>query len=724
MFPRWRAESAVPESPIWTIAVDWADAEVLDRLLDLVEDEFERLWKQPDAFSARAAAILAGVRGIEESQPPATVVRHVHFVRFFVSAKAVSHSLMHGRSSLAFDWLLCALTERTFEAVEPGVAFEVDYHVARLWDFVTSHHPVLSGTALPVVLTWLGDLYYYSWKFAGLRELAAEVLPYARRIIATAITRGDDDVKVVALQAASNLASWTNQAGSAEAAAIARFLATLYEQRDIPAEGKKLIGMTLSTIIGAHTDRPPSEWAKRLLAEHGDLLVQYEPLHFLIASCTSPEEMEARYGDALAEVERFAREVDAQLKGDAAAMEFRRMQLFDVNAPLVRNLLGLGRCQMAIDLVAAWFGVPAERRRILPVLGAVPGHGDGVLYAVEGKATLIARDTDAALRRMTAAVNRAFDMNLIVRDDHSFGPHHRAGRWAQGEGHATELEEAVTEYFAVNELPAILRDAPVRPTGVFQPHAVHTPFQALTISRLGETWPFVSSFEQPAPDRPIHNVLIWTCGTPFSGHEAAAVEAFLRARGVTCETHAEEDLTAEQFLRFYTDGSFDVLWVGAHGLFDPREPHRALIELSTDKAHTITLAELLRHPVPGSGRRLLFLNICLGGTVFFSDAPPRLGLGAMLASGNQAVVAHAWEVFIFVAPLFGLLHAVGLGRSEGFFPAFQFAVRSLGEERESLFALLREQAPECRELIERLERNPFVVDRADIRTWGTPVFYE
>ena len=79
---------------------------------------------------------------------------------------------------------------------------------------------------------------------------------------------------------------------------------------------------------------------------------------------------------------------------------------------------------------------------------------------------------------------------------------------------------------------------------------------------------------------------------------------------------------------------------------------------------------------------------------------------------------------IFVAPLFGLLHAVGLGRSEGFFPAFQFAVRSLGEERESLFALLREQAPECRELIERLERNPFVIDRADIRTWGTPVFYE
>lgn len=165
---------------------------------------------------------------------------------------------------------------------------------------------------------------------------------------------------------------------------------------------------------------------------------------------------------------------------------------------------------------------------------------------------------------------------------------------------------------------------------------------------------------------------------------------------------AEESLSPERFLGLYTDESFDVIWVTAHGLFDPREPHQSLIELSEDKSAAIRLTDLLRHPVRGPGRRLLFLNICLGGTVFITEAPAKLGLGALLASAHQAVIGHLWEVGSFVAPRFGLLTAVGLERGTGFFPAFSFAADRIRGDREALVALLRGEAHECTELLERV----------------------
>src|SRR4051794_1477535 len=41
---------------------------------------------------------------------------------------------------------------------------------------MTTDHPAIRSAGLPAVLFWLNDLDYYSWKFGGLRELAAASL--------------------------------------------------------------------------------------------------------------------------------------------------------------------------------------------------------------------------------------------------------------------------------------------------------------------------------------------------------------------------------------------------------------------------------------------------------------------------------------------------------------------------------------------------------------------
>ena len=68
-------------------------------------------------------------------------------------------------------------------------------------------------------------------------------------------------------------------------------------------------------------------------------------------------------------------------------LEYRQTQLYESIAPTIRQMLTLGRCREAMELVGAWFGVPADRRRKSPVLGLVPNHDEGVMYAVDAPAT-------------------------------------------------------------------------------------------------------------------------------------------------------------------------------------------------------------------------------------------------------------------------------------------------------------------------------------------------
>src|SRR4051812_13372238 len=161
IFPEWRTETPLPHAADWQSAVRWEGPEFLLRLLDQVEDELEPLWGGPsDGISRLAAAALAGICRLDSSGPPVSVARQLHFLRFFVTGKAAGHALGAGRSSLAFDWLLCGVTARPFEQVEVGVPIEPGYDANRLWEFVTTDPPAVRSAGLPAVLFWLNDLFY------------------------------------------------------------------------------------------------------------------------------------------------------------------------------------------------------------------------------------------------------------------------------------------------------------------------------------------------------------------------------------------------------------------------------------------------------------------------------------------------------------------------------------------------------------------------------------
>ena len=96
----------------------------------------------------------------------------------------------------------------------------------------------------------------------------------------------------------------------------------------------------------------------------------------------------------------------------------------------------------------------------------------------------------------------------------------------------------------------------------------------------------------------------------------------------------------------------------------------------------------------------------------------------MLASTNKAVIGHLAEISNIVGTLFGALVGIGLVRKKAFFSSYRFAVAQMPGEHEATLQVLRDEAIENNDLIERLGSRSTEVDPDDIWTWGTPVFYE
>jgi hypothetical protein len=723
VFPAWRSVTEDPAAVVWTQDANWNDETFLGRLLDLLENELEvRFRRPPDEVTAFGAAVL---NDLVDNAPliiaPGNDIQR-SFLRFFLAAKLVEYCQSYGRTSLVFDWLLCALSDRPWASVEPGHPLEVEYYPARLRQFEMSTVPVIRDTAPWAVISFIHSLYYYSWTSGGLRELAELVLEDAQLLVCGAMERSDTQLATMGVEAASALAMWWFQSERPNTPDVVRGMAELYDRPGAPEEARKLVAIILATSVGDRAGQPRVEWARRALAQHDALLTQHEPVQMLVASCATPGEMVEKYDEVMAAVERYTRNCDDHRSGDRVEIAFRRIQLFDVFVPFVLGLVRGGHCSEAVTATAAWFSVPAERRRKSPVLALFAGLEEGVMYAVDGRTVAIPHDSGAANRKLVEAMNHAFDMNVVVRDDHSFPPRPKAGRPDKRGRNADELAQATASYYELDRAA----DEIIRTQGlaIFQPHTVQAPLVPLVRSRLGVAWPTITSFEEPETDRPIRRALIWSYGPYLGGREARAVAAILEAAGVECELMTDKELTPDEFLRFYTDGSFDLVWVSAHGMFDPREPHRAHIEISSDQSRSMPLTELTRHPVHGLGRRLLFLNVCLGASVVVTAAPPKLGLAAMLASAEQAVVSHMVEVSGFVAPLFGVGAAIKLARGESFFAAFTHALDVVRLERYAAVELVNQAAPQCAEFLDWLQNGTYGVDQDDIRTWGTGAFYE
>jgi hypothetical protein len=233
----------------------------------------------------------------------------------------------------------------------------------------------------------------------------------------------------------------------------------------------------------------------------------------------------------------------------------------------------------------------------------------------------------------------------------------------------------------------------------------------------GISTPFESSFSAPAADWPVRNVSVWLGATIYTDFELEVLEAASRLRDWRLRTATPPShgiLSA--FRRFYEDADADVLWVIGHGEHTPHSEQKTGLYL--DEQMFLSMEEIRHFKCPGTGRRLLVLNVCSGATARMTGGLARIGLAHELVGPNQSVIAHIWPAYSETALSFGALLAAFLGAQDNF-SAFAAASAQL-RDPEGIVAALDEVLGNRLRAYDRI--NASIPALKNVLSWGCPVF--
>lgn len=248
--------------------------------------------------------------------------------------------------------------------------------------------------------------------------------------------------------------------------------------------------------------------------------------------------------------------------------------------------------------------------------------------------------------------------------------------------------------------------------------ATQHPLQAMMLSARGETLPLSSSFQRPAEDRTIRKAIMLVDDSAYSHLERESLVRVLESNRIEYTIVDGSNRTADELLECIELENPDLIWFIGHGEFDHYAAHKSAI-ISSIRLEWSHFERLRTNSK--DGRRLVILNICSGGAPATDESPANTGIGPIIASSNNAVVGHLWDINPLVGATFGALLALELGKQTSFFEAFCAAVSALRKSRKDIESTIRSAGlPELADRVVNSDSIPF----EDIASWGSPVFWE
>jgi hypothetical protein len=725
--PAFRARTVASTHPVWDLPLDWSDDDLLGQLVQLIDDYLHRVRDSVDELQALARAILSDLRALQGGLRDDALVQ-CHFLQIHLGVCLMDFGRQTGMLQVTYDWIIHSISDN--DAEDQDVLFEYP----RLDAMIRSRHPLITCNALRVFLTWLEVLCYYS-RLQGAHRFSAEQFKSGcLRVFEGMVEKMENpspnglhrayesDLFDYAVPAVCQMISWAGTNHVPLDYDPLPLLGRSYANPLVSRKTRKLIGLFLTTQFGSRLTCERVAWARRTLVEHAAELIGHERLQLLITCVGSVEQAEADRGPLLGEIRRVARESLVVAGDDVPLFCYGQSRLFEFLVPLVRLLADHGQCDYLLEVISAWYGVPAAERRTGPYLLCMGSHEHGVLYATEGRTLLLRQNQDASMPRLAESGNRFFGTNMTLTDFPDLVPHITDRRGVPVSEEGARYEEVVREHYRIAELASAFESIGAGVEGLIEIHGTRDPLQPLIASATGRVLPLITSFRPPSPDRPLRRILFWSGGTFLGGFGINAAVKYLSRAGVVCDVVPDVKLSAEEFRRVYELPDYDIIWINAHAEYDHYDPHKVFLKLFPGADQGASLSQLVKLPVPGEARRLLFLNACDGGTATPMSGPTKLGLAPMLSSPRQAVVSHLWPVEQIYASLLDGLLAIGLVREPGYLPAFSFATESLRAGRDAALALLRQEMGDDCELLARLEARSLELD--NIAAWGPPSFFE
>lgn len=708
--------------PLWRAVIHWEDVSFLPKVLDLIDNELEPRWNRRahEELCGFAAALVNGTLGQTANTVDATATHQLRWIRFHVSTQLLQMSNSAGRFSMAFNWITVSLSDAEYRQIAPGDGVEATFEQSRLLEFLESDVEVIRCDAQLRVPLWIDQFYYYVMRTGGHQAVARELQSCCVNLVLAGIdTHQHLERWVVAL---CQIASWAVKAGADQAGRLAQVLADNYDE-DLPVEVKKQIGITLAGHVGSLLPQATAVWAQRTLQDCGGILIAHERLQLLVGSCQTPTDYITQAETLIEAAKTYSNSARAHSR-DYADLCYGQTRLFNIIAPFALALLREREVTSLVRLLSIWFGSETINPRNSNILFILPNCFNGALFGTAAESWSLDRDAAQALREIVEAGNEFLGTSVVSTGlvDVTEPSTHQISTNVETN---SLFEQALIDFYVLEQLqPRLPNLAQEHIGGMCVVPGFQHPIQAVMLKQFGVTWPLVLNFDEPKPYRVLRRALLFTAGTTTGEYAVQGVTDYLRGHEIACDTVINQSISPEAFLERYASDDYDLVWIEAHGEFNSNDPHKSRILLGWGDSVAVTAEQMLKCTRQAPNRRMLILNICEGGTPLVFDAPPKLGIAPLLTGASQSVISHMWPVRSDIAPVFGLLVAIGYRTTQDWFQAYCFAMNSLRSERIDLVNLLTNSAGTQNAIVDRASRGsgPFAEEK--ICFWGSPVFYE
>lgn len=688
-------------NPIWGQNLAHVEFPGLDELKGIEMEVQSRISREN--FMQASRAYLEGIIRAKQNADPRLRIS-LNFLQFIHAVEVVRMCSSNGLFFESHDWLefsLCDTLEAGQRQVEPD----------RLVDFFESNERFIVLNRTNDLLFWMGELFYYSGKKGGLKELAEIVFKEYWKL-ATRYSKKfpfyDESVKVKAL---CHALTWAINNKKEEQKELALALVDVYENAETP-ESRKLAVIQLSGKGFELTDKSAAEWAQIGLEVYRDQLYAHEQLQLLNNYCLDDVKKISKH---LPEIRKAIKDYMQHIGGERLILKYEKARIFSVLFGLILKCLENGLVDIATVLISDFKEVDDASRLDAGQLFVIVNHSPSVAYASNQGFAKGDKTSVKGYCELVSQSNLFLGTTVTMNDVPEFVLVKPKQMGIPDIDEGANFENALHNHYSTELLAGW--DLSVLESLVILPGVQH-PIQALLTKELGISLPIAVSFEKPLPQRVVKKVLLWCFGTRTSDPERELVEKIFHKAGIQVESVDILSVSKYDFMQKYSSAEYDVVWMATHGEYEHFTPHKSRIEI-LDGIH-VEVNEIFDTEPQVSHQRLLFLNICDGATVASYNALYDIGIGASLCNRNQAVLSHIWPIEVNYALVFALLYAHYLAKGESFFGAQQSTVKTILAGKDAMKAALKEYEFISEELIDRLDSEV----SKNIYYWGSSAYYQ
>lgn len=702
VFPRWRAASTNAQLP-WEHEIDLADSGRWNGLLGLIAMDQSEAWGQgPDEFWALCRAVVEDILALRANLPLGTDPLNLLYLQFEACLLPTQMALNMGELGATHDWIVTGLGNDLAHGVERVI------DPARLHDFARSCTEWIVGNRSLTIPPWAASFFYLARRSATFHREAQVALPAVIPIL-DALPADD----AASIDARCMIVAWAAVYATDQASGLARPLELTFENSRVALPLRTRIAVMFASNGSNLSTRVPAEWAAWALREGAHALKSHEPFQLIWHQVQTAADWDRARREALTAASYYANSL-RPLRSPVAIAQATD-QRSALLGPAVTKMTAFDRSDDLLEILQRWYDVQPAHALHGGTLFVSPTHPAGTAW-LGARSQLLPAPDPHPLVQLTALANATLGLAISVQGEPGpVAPPDNPGTPDYTLG--AEFHAALAAAYRIKEVdPLVFADRTALVTFPGQPH----PLQALLQEARRETLPLSASLEEPAPDRQVRRVLIWSADNDlFAGFEPDAIEQIFAAAGIECDRRSGNGARPADFIAAFAEPGFDVVWVAGHGEIDHWRHGSARIMAGADCF--VGIDELVAATPARDERRLLMLNICDGGVAAVNGGIHRLGLAPMLAGRMQATISHLWPVRPLVAAAFGVFLADGLARGAGFIQAYAAALGVLRGASDVVVEAVRDVVPGT-DLIERLAATDLQTE--NILHWGSPAFFQ